>query len=58
MVGEKTVDMTDDVAVFLKQMLEKLTPAVSDIVDRKDSGRFEVHFSAGKLTRVRKDVTL
>lgn len=43
---------------FLKEVVTKLTASVSDVISAKDSGHFEIHFSSGKLTRIRKNVTL
>lgn len=43
---------------FLREIVEKLSPAVADIIAREDSGHFQIHFLKGKLTRIRKDVTV
>lgn len=43
---------------FLSEVVKKMTTSVSDVVARKDNGHFQIHFSSGQLTRIRKDVTI
>lgn len=42
----------ENVTSFLKQIVEKLTPAVAEAVARGASGTFEVHYFNGKYQRV------
>lgn len=44
------------VVKFLQKVVEKLTPVVTEAVERGSSGHFEIHFSKGEYSHgVRKD---
>lgn len=56
--GDDTIAVRSLTESFLAEVVEKLTASVCDVVQRKDNGRFEIHFSNGQITRIRKDVTI
>lgn len=43
--------MSESADEFLKQMMVKVTPAVLEIVQRKDSGHLHIDFANGEFKR-------
>lgn len=58
MASQTEVEQNQEIVDFMREVVSKLTPAVVEAITKKDSGKFEVHFSVGKLTRIRKDVSI
>lgn len=54
-VGEAT---GADVEAFLREAMEKLAPAVAEVVARRSTGHLEIHFANGKYKIVRYNGTI
>lgn len=52
------LEENQQVVDFMREVVARLTPEVLKAISTKDNGKFEIHFSLGKLTRIRKDVTI
>ena len=44
--------------MFMQSVIEKIMPAATQAVQRKDSGHFEIHFNVGKFVKAKQFVTL
>ena len=47
-----------ELATVVQKIVERITPAVAEIVNSRGTGTIELHFSDGKYQKGRKDLSL